>query len=181
MLELGERGMGCPVEMEFSVNLTDEDHRQPQFAFLQLRPMTARAELEQVDISSEEIDDAFCISGKALGNAEKQDMADLIFVKPETFDPGKTMEIAREIARLNAALVKGKSKIPAHRPGPLGIGGPLAGNSRFMGRYFRGGCHDRNRIGEACGRTLPGLAFFSQHHHPGDQLHYRLQGGRRSG
>jgi hypothetical protein len=25
MLELGEQGMGCPVEMEFSVNLTDKD------------------------------------------------------------------------------------------------------------------------------------------------------------
>jgi hypothetical protein len=48
MLELGEHGMGCPVEMEFSVNLTAEADALPQFAFLQLRPMTARAELEQV-------------------------------------------------------------------------------------------------------------------------------------
>jgi hypothetical protein len=120
LLELGERGMGCPVEMEFSVNLTDDDHREPQFAFLQLRPMTARAELEQVDISSEEIDHAFCISGKALGNAEKRDMADIIFVKPETFDPGKTMTIAREIARLNAALVKENRKYLLIGPGRWG-------------------------------------------------------------
>ena len=120
LLELGERGMGCPVEMEFSVNLTDDDHLQPQFAFLQLRPMTARAELEQVDISSEEIDNAFCISGRALGNAEKRDMADIIFVKPETFDPGKTMTIAREIARLNAALVKENRKYLLIGPGRWG-------------------------------------------------------------
>jgi hypothetical protein len=120
MLDLGERGMGCPVEMEFSVNLADDDHRQPQFAFLQLRPMTARAELEQVDISSAEIDNAFCISGKALGNAEKRDMADIIFVKPETFDPGKTMTIAREIARLNAALVKENRKYLLIGPGRWG-------------------------------------------------------------
>jgi hypothetical protein len=51
--------------------------------------MTARAELKQVDISTEEIKNAFCVSGKALGNAEKQDMADIIFVKPESFDPGQ--------------------------------------------------------------------------------------------
>ena len=120
MLELGEGGMGCPVEMEFSVNLTGEDERPPQFAFLQLRPMTARAELEQVNISADEIENAFCFSDNALGNAKKQDMADIIFVKPETFDPGKTMEIAREIARLNAVLVKADRKYLLIGPGRWG-------------------------------------------------------------
>jgi hypothetical protein len=120
MLELGEQGMGCPVEMEFSVNLTGKEDRPPEFAFLQLRPMTARAELEQVNISAEEIESAFCFSGKALGNAMKQDMADIIFVKPEAFDPGKTMEIAREIARLNAILVKEDRKYLLIGPGRWG-------------------------------------------------------------
>ncbi|MBR9985205.1 MAG: phosphoenolpyruvate synthase/pyruvate phosphate dikinase [Desulfosarcina sp.] len=120
MLELGEQGMGCPVEMEFSVNLTAEPDHPPQFAFLQLRPMTARAELEQVNISTEEIENAFCFSGKALGNALKQDMADIILVKPEAFDPGRTMEIAREIARINATLVKEDRKYLLVGPGRWG-------------------------------------------------------------
>ena len=120
MLELGEQGMGCPVEMEFSVNLTAEGHHLPQFAFLQLRPMTARAELEQVTISPEEIENAFCFSGKALGNALKQDMADIIMVKPEAFDPGKTMEIAMEIARINSVLVKENRKYLLIGPGRWG-------------------------------------------------------------
>ena len=122
MLELGEQGMGCPVEMEFSVNLTAEGSQPPQFAFLQLRPMTARAELEQVNISPEEIEKAFCFSGKALGNAIKRDMADIIIVKPEAFDPAKTVEIAREIARINAVLVNRGPEIPAYRPWTMGIG-----------------------------------------------------------
>jgi hypothetical protein len=29
-----------------------------------------------------------------------------VFVKPEAFDPARTPEIAREIGRINAALVK---------------------------------------------------------------------------
>ncbi len=121
MLKLGEQGMGCPVEMEFSVDLTaEDDQQQPQFAFLQLRPMTARAELEPVDISEEELKKACCFSGKALGNARKQDMADIIFVKPETFDPGKTVEIAREIAKLNAVLVKADRKYLLVGPGRWG-------------------------------------------------------------
>ena len=120
MLELGEHGMGCPVEMEFSVNLPAEDDALPQFAFLQLRPMTARAELEQVTISEEEIEKAFCYSGKALGNAMKQDMADIVFVKPEAFDPAKTVEIAREIAGINAILVKSNRKYLLVGPGRWG-------------------------------------------------------------
>jgi hypothetical protein len=106
--------------MEFSVNLTAEGEQPPQFAVLQLRPMTARAELVQVNISTEEIENAFCYSGKALGNALKQDMADIIMVKPEAFDPGRTMEIAREIARINATLVKEDRKYLLIGPGRWG-------------------------------------------------------------
>ncbi len=120
MLKLGEQGMGCPVEMEFSVNLTTDNLPLPQFAFLQLRPMTARAELEQVDISAQEVESAFCFSGKALGNAIKRDMADIVFVKPQAFDPGKTREIAREISRINAALVKENRKYLLIGPGRWG-------------------------------------------------------------
>jgi hypothetical protein len=120
MLALGEKGMGCPVEMEFSVNLGGDTGQPPQFAVLQLRPMTARAELEQVNISQQEIENAFCFSGNALGNAVKQDMADIVFVKPEVFDPAKTMQIAREIGRLNAMLVKENRKFLLIGPGRWG-------------------------------------------------------------
>ena len=119
LLQLGEQGMGCPVEMEFSVNLGEAD-APPQFAFLQIRPMTARAELEQVTIDDSEIASAFCYSEKALGNAVKKDMADIIFVKPEDFDPAKTTLIAGEVARLNAILVKEKRKYLLVGPGRWG-------------------------------------------------------------
>jgi hypothetical protein len=47
-------------------------------------------------------------------------MADIIFVKPEAFDPGKTVEIAKEIARLNAALVRAGRKYLLVGPGRWG-------------------------------------------------------------
>ncbi len=120
LLELGEKGMGCPVEMEFSVDMATEKEESPQFAFLQLRPMTARAELEQVDISEKEIEKAFCISEMALGNAKNQDMVDIVFVKPECFDPAKSVNIAREIAKINAEMVKAGRKYLLVGPGRWG-------------------------------------------------------------
>jgi hypothetical protein len=120
LLSLGEQGMGCPVEMEFSVDVTANEENRSQFAFLQLRPMTARAEQEQVNISEKDIDLAFCFSGMALGNAKKKDMADIVFVKPECFDPGKSMKIAREIAKFNAELVKDGRRYLLIGPGRWG-------------------------------------------------------------
>ena len=47
-------------------------------------------------------------------------MADIIFVKPDDFDPAKTIEIAREISRINATLVKENRKYLLIGPGRWG-------------------------------------------------------------
>ena len=120
LLTLGQEGMGCPVELEFSVNMPKDPQRRPQFAFLQLRPMTARADVLQVNIRDDEAARAFCVSGRALGNAEKKDMADILFVKPDGFDPAKTPQIAREIGELNAGLLNGSRKYLLIGPGRWG-------------------------------------------------------------
>lgn len=104
ILKAGHQGMGCPVEIEFSVNLNPEKNGKSEFALLQIRPMTARADYLEVEIKGEEIDRAFCYSTSALGNALKTDIADILYVKPDDFDPGCTVEIAREIGEMNSQL-----------------------------------------------------------------------------
>ncbi len=119
-LALGQEGIGSPIELEFSVNLKPAGGGPPEFAFLQLRPMTARAELVAVEISEAESRRAFCASSQALGNGERAEIADIVFVRPEAFDPGRTLEIAREIGRLNAGLVKEGRKYLLIGPGRWG-------------------------------------------------------------
>ncbi len=126
-LKMGREGMGCPVELEFSVNLCEDKRCKPEFAFLQLRPMTAREELIEVEISQEETNQAFCVSSNALGNAVKQDLSDIIYVKPDAFDPGRTPEIARQIGMLNSDLVKEDRKYLLIGPGRWGSA------DRFLG------------------------------------------------
>lgn len=113
-------GMGCPVELEFSVNLCQGKLDKPEFAFLQARPMTVGTELMEVNISKEEITRAFCFSNHALGNVEKDDIADIIYVKPDVFDPGRTLEIAREIGKMNSQLVAEGRKYLLIGPGRWG-------------------------------------------------------------
>ncbi len=119
-LAIGEEGMGCPVEMEFSVNLHQGDSGPPEFSVLQLRPMTARAELETVDITEEEVRKAFCVSNHSLGNAVKTDIADVVYVKPDVFDPARTVEIAREIGEMNRILLQEDRKYLLVGPGRWG-------------------------------------------------------------
>ena len=119
-LQMGHEGMGCPVELEFSVNWPQAEGQPVEFAFLQLRPMTARAELDQVEISATDISRAFCDSHHALGNAEKTDMADILYVKPDVFEARHTVEIARQIGELNARLLVEDRKYLLIGPGRWG-------------------------------------------------------------
>jgi DNA-binding NarL/FixJ family response regulator len=120
MLSIGQEGMGCPVELEFSVNLGQAKKRLPEFAILQIRPMTAREELIKVDILDAEIQQAICFSSQALGNGINTDMADIVYVKPNVFDPGHTPQIAHEIGCMNTNLLRERRKYLLIGPGRWG-------------------------------------------------------------
>jgi hypothetical protein len=119
-MAVGQKGMGAPVEMEFAVNLALAKEDRPEFAFLQLRPMTARAELGAVDISQEEQERSVCYSSHALGNFINQSIRDIIFVKPEAFHVSKTIQIKEEISRINAHLVRADRAYMLIGPGRWG-------------------------------------------------------------
>jgi hypothetical protein len=120
IMAIGEEGMGCPVELEFSVNFPQKKDAAPQFALLQMRPMTARAELTTVTVTDADIKHAFCFSDNALGNAIKKNIIDLVYIKPAAFDPAKTMEIAREIGKINKTMMQQDHKYVLIGPGRWG-------------------------------------------------------------
>jgi CheY-like chemotaxis protein len=120
LLELGRKGMGCPVEIEFSVNLSPEKNIKSDFFFLQMRPMVAGGERFEVQITRQEMEKAFCISNQALGNGKNEKIADIIYVKPDDFKPEATIQMAGEIDKLNAGLVKEKRPYLLIGPGRWG-------------------------------------------------------------
>jgi hypothetical protein len=74
----------------------------------------------QVNIREEEAAQSFCTSSQSLGNGEKTEIADIVYVKPEVFDVRRTPEIARELGQLNARLVKEGRKYLLIGPGRWG-------------------------------------------------------------
>jgi len=120
ILEMGRKGMGCPVEIEFAVNLGLADDRRPSFDLLQIRPMGIRQQQMDVEIKEEDIAAAFCYSTTALGNGHNREIRDIVFVNPDTFEPARTVDIATEIGRMNGQLVQQQRKFLLIGPGRWG-------------------------------------------------------------
>jgi len=104
LLEIGERGMNSPVELEFAVNLSPASGSPKEFLFLQMRPMVVSRETEALRIGSVPEADLLCQSDRILGNGRIDGIRDLVVVDRDRFDPACSTEVAREVGRMNRAL-----------------------------------------------------------------------------
>jgi hypothetical protein len=121
LIDIGREGMGCPVELEFAVDLHPESPKSPRLAVLQIRPLDPSYELGEVTLEKTNGSKKVLIrSGKALGNGISDSIRDIVYVRPETFDPAKTTEIAEEVAKMNASLTRSSSPYILIGPGRWG-------------------------------------------------------------
>jgi len=155
ILEMGSESIGAPVEIEFSVNIYHDRDCKPDFAFLQMRPMTARADLGVVDISYEDIEQAVCYATKALGNVISTELRDIIYVKPDAFRRENTRAIAAEIGQLNALLSQQDRKYLLIGPGRWGTA------DRWLGIPVR--WHDISSVGAVIETPLNDLSVEPSH------------------
>ncbi len=127
LLAAGRKGMGRAVDIEFCIHFPEEKAGRAQLSILQIRPMAGRAEADAVAIREDDRRHAFCYSENAMGNGILSDLVDIVYVKPADFDPAKTPEIAREIARVNAELSKSGRRYLLIGPGRWGSADPWLG------------------------------------------------------
>ena len=105
ILKIGTKEMGNPVEIEFALNFDFKKSDMIDFKLLQIRPIVDNE--ENVDINPKKIDknDTILFSNSALGNGTINNVFDLVYVKPETFDSTYNPEIAEIIGKLNENFV----------------------------------------------------------------------------
>jgi hypothetical protein len=118
ILTAGEKSMGSPVEIEFAVNFDPEDKTPPIFAIIQIRPLIISQEHAHITWEKEDIkkENVLMHSNKALGNGIFDSIKDIVYIPPEIFDSAKTIEIARQIGKINKYL--SESEIPYILIGP---------------------------------------------------------------
>lgn len=106
ILELGSWGMGTQIEIEFAVNLTPTTGTLKEFSLLQMRPMVLNSENEVLQIDNIHPDKILVESPLVLGNGEIDNISDIIVVDIDSFDRGKSREVANEVGQLNNKMVK---------------------------------------------------------------------------
>jgi len=118
LMEIGKSGFTCQVEIEFAVVLNDDGPHK--FSFLQIRPLVLEAPTEEIELSGLDDDDILCSSGSSLGHGALDDIADIVYVRPDTFDRSETVAIADEVGQLDTALRKAGRRYLLIGPGRWG-------------------------------------------------------------
>ncbi len=106
LLELGHREMNNHIEIEFAANLETPPGTPKIFNILQIRPVVQTDETHSVNLGKVNTDDAIIYSEAALGNGLFKGIHDLVYVRPESFNPSETKNIAIEIERINSKFVR---------------------------------------------------------------------------
>ncbi len=126
-LDIGQREMAKPVEIEFAVDLDKPDDEPKVFNILQIRPIvdnnqTINKDLERVDVKK-----SIIYSSSAMGNGIIDDIYDFVYIKPESFDPSKNQEIAGQLGVLNNEFVNDQQNYVLVGPGRWGSSDPWLG------------------------------------------------------
>ncbi len=116
---------GGPIELEFTADMPEESGQPWKISLLQVRPMSSPRDTSL--ITKEDLDEAVCVSTSALGNCTLETIRDIVYVNPETFEGGKTSDMAQQISRINADLAKNDRRFLLAGPGRWGSSDPWLG------------------------------------------------------
>lgn len=104
VLKFGTRGMSSPVEIEFAVNMVDEEAKDHEFCVLQMRPTVVTYQRDDLSIRETDESRMLCRSEQVLGDGLITNIRDILYVDIDTFDRSASREVASEIGKLNADL-----------------------------------------------------------------------------
>jgi CheY-like chemotaxis protein len=127
LLQMGQKAMNAPIEIEFAVNLKPAGGKLPTFSFLQIRPIVENSEAEDLVIEDPDPQNTLIFSNKAMGNGNYRDIRDFVYVKPSSFNPANTKVMSDRIAKINASMEDMEKGYVLVVPGRLGSSDPWLG------------------------------------------------------
>ena len=99
LLEICTAEMSCSVEIEYAAELSTG-----LFNALQIRPISSDSLQAEVDWRDIDCSGALVRSESALGTGWIKDLHDVVYLKADTFDKMKTVEMAAQLRELNTRL-----------------------------------------------------------------------------
>ena len=127
MLKTIKDALGCPVEIEFAVDLNPGKNRLPSFYLLQIKPLVSHQQGTDLDIQQAKKSDMILYTESSLGNGKIDNLHDIIYINPEKFDKLNTMEMVKEMEYMNEIMRKQGKQYILIGPGRWGT------SDRFLG------------------------------------------------
>ncbi len=122
LLDICEQSLGTPVEIEFA--MTFDPHR---FGFLQVRAMAIPTDVIHLSEQDMKRDNVLIASNGVLGNGIVDNIKDIVYVKPESFELKNTKAIVPELEAFNDKLLKADLPYMLIVFGRLGTADPWLG------------------------------------------------------
>ena len=135
LLDIAQRGLGCPVEIEFACDIGSwgrgtgarRVQQDPVLYLLQVRPFLSRTTHKEVAHLDYRADQVLCHSLRSLGHGIEESILDVIYVRRDTWDAAANKQIAHEIGELNKALIEEGRFYLLIGPGRWGTADPWLG------------------------------------------------------
>ena len=127
IMDVGKEALGSPVELEWAVDLDKADNGKPSFHILQIKPMMGTGGEYTFDTGKFYREEMIIYAEKSMGNGKVDNITDLVYVNPDTFDKLKTKEIADQIEQFNKKLTGENRKYILIGPGRWGTRDPFIG------------------------------------------------------
>ena len=127
LLHVGEIALGYPVEIEFAVNVSEDESKESELIILQIRSMLPPGKYHDVDIGRCNPDKDICYSENALGNGIIDDIKDIVYVTSESFDMSNSTRAVDQIRKLNSKLMEEGKPYVLIGPGRWGSADPWLG------------------------------------------------------
>ncbi|HOO98392.1 MAG TPA: PEP/pyruvate-binding domain-containing protein [Bacteroidales bacterium] len=127
LLDLGQREMNNPIEIEFAVNLETPAGTPKIFNFLQIRPIVHSDETYNINLENIQPERTIILSMSALGHGLFKGIHDLVYIKPESFNASHNNDTVALIENLNAQFVNKSAGYVLIGPGRWGSTDPWLG------------------------------------------------------
>ncbi|MFC2079877.1 PEP/pyruvate-binding domain-containing protein [Bacteroidota bacterium] len=127
ILDVGKEALGSPIEIEYALDLDKAANNKPSFHLLQIKPMLGTGTEFSFNLEEIEKDNMLIFAERSMGNGKIDDINEVIFVKPGTFDKLRTKEIAAELENINKKMLTEGKKYILIGPGRWGTSDPFIG------------------------------------------------------
>lgn len=127
LLKICHQEMHSAVEIEFAVNMDVPKGEDYIFSLLQIRPITNNNDNKSLDWEQIDVDDSLVYAQKALGIGSIEGVYDIVYVKEQSFDSSRTLEIAGEISAINQKMRESGRHYVLIGPGRWGSSDPWLG------------------------------------------------------